>query len=101
MTYEEAMIIIGNIPIYEKTMDGCYTVAEYQEAKMMAINALYEVQKHEETFEWCTDCKEYDQEKHCCHRWTKCIRETVEEIKENDRDFFDKYAEESTIVMGR
>ena len=32
-------------------------------------------------FEWCTDCKEYDQEKHCCHRWTKVIRQTVEEVK--------------------
>ena len=34
-----------------------------------------------EEFEWCTDCKEYDQEKHCCHRWTKVIRQTVEEVK--------------------
>lgn len=32
-------------------------------------------------FEWCTDCKEYDQKKHCCHRWTKVIRQTVEEVK--------------------
>ena len=32
-------------------------------------------------FEWCTDCKEYDQENHCCHRWTKVIRQTVEEMK--------------------
>ena len=31
--------------------------------------------------EWCTDCKEYDQEKHCCHRWTKVIRKTVEEMQ--------------------
>ena len=35
----------------------------------------------EESFEWCTDCKEYDQEKHCCHRWTKVIRNTVEELR--------------------
>ena len=34
-----------------------------------------------EEFEWCHDCKEYDQEKHCCHRWTKVIRQTVEELK--------------------
>ena len=34
-----------------------------------------------EQFEWCTDCKEYDQERHCCHRWTKVIRKTVDEIK--------------------
>ena len=32
-------------------------------------------------FEWCTGCKEYDQEKHCCHRWTKVIRQTVAEVK--------------------
>ena len=34
-----------------------------------------------ESFEWCTDCKEYDQEAHCCHRWSKIIRKTVEEMK--------------------
>ena len=39
----------------------------------------------EESFEWCTDCKEYDQEKHCCHRWTKVIRNTVEEIRNEQR----------------
>ena len=33
----------------------------------------------DESFEWCTDCKEYDQEAHCCHRWSKVIRKTVEE----------------------
>ena len=30
-------------------------------------------------FEWCTDCKEYDHEKHCCPRWTKVIRETMDD----------------------
>ena len=35
----------------------------------------------QEDFEWCHDCKEYDQEEHCCHRWTKVIRNTVEEMK--------------------
>ena len=38
-------------------------------------------QPEPEEFEWCTGCKEYDQEAHCCHRWTKAIRNTVEEIK--------------------
>lgn len=37
---------------------------------------------NEESFEWCHDCKEYDQERHCCHRWTKVIRETVEELRQ-------------------
>lgn len=34
-----------------------------------------------EEFEWCHDCKEYDQDKHYCPRWTKVIRKTVEELK--------------------
>lgn len=32
--------------------------------------------------EWCIDCKEYDQQKHCCPRWNRVIRETVEEMKQ-------------------
>ena len=32
-------------------------------------------------FEWCTGCKEYDQEQHCCHRFTKVIRQAVAEMK--------------------
>lgn len=35
----------------------------------------------EESFEWCIDCKEYDQEAHCCHRWSKMIKKTVDEMK--------------------
>ena len=35
----------------------------------------------EESFEWCTDCKEYDQEQHCCHRWSKIIKKTVDEMQ--------------------
>lgn len=48
-----------------------------------AISALRDLSSAEplEEFEWCHDCKEYDQEKHCCHRWTKVIRQTVEEVK--------------------
>ena len=35
-----------------------------------------------QSFKWCTDCKEYDQEKHCCHRWSKVIRDAVVEMKQ-------------------
>ena len=31
--------------------------------------------------EWCTDCKEYDQERHSCPRWNRVIRQTVEDVK--------------------
>lgn len=32
--------------------------------------------------EWCTDCKECDQEKHCCPRWNHVIRTTLQEVQE-------------------
>lgn len=35
-----------------------------------------------QSFKWCTDCKEYDQEKHCCHRCSRVIRDTVAEMKQ-------------------
>lgn len=42
MTREEASIIIGNIPVYG---DKCYSIAEYQEAKAVAIQALLQEPK--------------------------------------------------------
>lgn len=53
-----------------------------KEAIAMSILALKEVEKHEETFEWCAGCKEYDYERHCCPRWSKLIRDTVKDLKE-------------------
>jgi len=96
MTYEEAIPIRDALMILNTELDirrqGYYDHLQYggegdcaEEANLnalaMAIEALEKVKKSEETFEWCTDCKEYDQEKHCCHRWTKCIRQTVTELK--------------------
>lgn len=45
------------------------------------IKGLEIVIKSEKEFEWCTGCKEYDQEAHCCHRYSKLINETVKEIR--------------------
>ena len=46
------------------------------------INKLREsLSAKSESFEWCTDCKEYDQEKHCCPRWNKVIKKTIDEMK--------------------
>ena len=33
--------------------------------------------------EWCTECKEYDKEKHCCPRFNQVIRTTLQEVQEN------------------
>lgn len=35
-----------------------------------------------QSFKWCTDCKEYNQEKHCCHRYSKVIRDAVSGIEQ-------------------
>lgn len=50
-------------------------------AKMYIDNAPTVIPDND-IFEWCTDCKEHDQEKHCCHRWSSKIREAVEEVKQ-------------------
>lgn len=42
MTNEKASIIIGNISVYG---DECYSIAEYQEAKAVAIQALLQEPK--------------------------------------------------------
>lgn len=31
--------------------------------------------------EWCTDCKEYDSERHCCPRFNRVIRETLKDAQ--------------------
>jgi hypothetical protein len=31
--------------------------------------------------EWCTDCREYDKDRHSCPRWNRVIRQTVEDMK--------------------
>ena len=35
-------------------------------------------ESHEE-FGWCKGCKEYDTEKHCCHRYSSFIRESLQD----------------------
>ena len=77
-----------------------------EEADKLCLETGYDNEKVEEmlrelpsvtpqepkTFKWCTDCKEYDQEKHCCHRWSKVIRDTVEDMRQEyiEREVLDK-----------
>ena len=55
---------------FEKVADGVYMEKEERE-----------FENEDREFEWCHDCAEYDTDNHCCHRWTKVIRQTVEEMK--------------------
>ena len=54
---------------------------EYLVNEAEKLKKSVSAERKTEEFEWCHDCKEYDQEKHYCPRWTKVIRNTVEELK--------------------
>ena len=56
-----------------------------REAIDMAIEAL----SNKPTDEWCTDCKEYDHEKHCCPRFNRVIRTTLNEAVANLKSEFE------------
>lgn len=60
--------------------------AETVQRCLEAVSNLPSAQPETEEFEWCNDCKEYDQVAHCCHRWTKVIRNTVDELKRSTVD---------------
>ena len=95
MTYEEALEVLkrwkgcrdnrfDDFCKQKRTCIGCeyeFEDEEVNEAMEVAIEALEKVKKSEDSFEWCTDCKEYDKEHYRCNRWNKCIRETVKELR--------------------
>lgn len=66
----------------------------------VAIKAL---EQEPQSFEWCDTCKEYDQDEHCCHRWSKAIRDTVEEMKQEyiKREVLDKLDEIITDALDK
>lgn len=81
LTPKEAITVIRNLQdwLYFSGMNGGTKIQ--REALDIAVKALEKQIQSEESFEWCTDCKEYDQEKHCCHRFSKIINQTVEEVR--------------------
>ena len=80
MTREEA------IKMLKSKMDGTVdTSYEWAETVRMAIEALHKTEAQIEVDEWCTDCKEYDHERHCCPRWNKVIRETLKDMQMEKR----------------
>lgn len=89
----EAIKILEEI---KEDNNGMYKYHQlYCTAINMGILAIETLEKQKGTFEWCSDCAEYDKERHCCHRFTKVIRQTVEECKK-------EYANEGWIpVMER
>ena len=83
--YKKVKQAFGETNVFQAPND----VALYG-ALMQEVGAIIGMLKEAPTFtaadiginEWCTDCKEYDQEKHCCHRFGRVIRQTQEEYLE-------------------
>lgn len=50
--------------------------------KLMCIDILMKLPSVKtDLFGWCTDCKEYDKEAHCCHRFSTVIKGAVDELQ--------------------
>ena len=49
-----------------------------EELKKLPTIPQTDYESHE-SFGWCKGCKEYDTEKHCCHRYSSFIRESLQE----------------------
>jgi len=86
MTKEEAVEHLDTIGQYysqdhSDPYDECERLTKDElDAIYLAIKAL-EQEPCYNPDEWCHDCKEYDHDKHCCPRYNKVIRNTVEEMK--------------------
>lgn len=62
---------------------GCteITMAERKQRDADILSDLPSAQPEHRFDEWCTDCKEYDHERHCCPRFNAVIRRTIEDLE--------------------
>ncbi len=67
------MAILQDASLNEALEGVCLTYIEHE------IRKLPSAQPDPCYDEWCTDCKEYDQDRHSCPRWNKVIRKTLED----------------------
>lgn len=69
------------------TLDGG---AKHRCIDATMIHELPSAEREYAVDEWCHDCKEYDTEKHCCPRFNRVIRTTLNERRgkwiERDED---------------
>ena len=94
MKENEASVLIGNISVNGK--DGCYSIAEYQEAKTVAVQALEEIQQYRAigTLEECRAAVEKQKPKkpvmdgYCCFESYECP--TCHHDISNEQKYCDK-----------
>ena len=60
----------ANLKIQKNTLDGLIDEIE----KLPSAERDYKFD------EWCTECKEYDKERHCCPRFNHVIRTAIDDI---------------------
>ena len=72
MTNREAIELLKGVAVYADT--------EFKAALNLGIAAMEQQDKAFD--EWCTDCKEYDHNRHCCPRFSKVIRGALDEVKQ-------------------
>jgi predicted nucleic acid-binding Zn-ribbon protein len=87
MTREEKISRLKDIfsEINENDNAVCYLTSEDNELIESAIEALSQEPCYNPD-EWCHDCSEYNQDKHCCPRFNNVIRNAVEEMKQPCED---------------
>ena len=72
-----ALDAIGEQPlVWTDDDDFAQGKATQWEYDIDAIKALPSAQPYS-LDEWCTDCKEYDSERHCCPRYNRVIRDAM------------------------
>ena len=86
----DVMYVLNELPSVTPQEPKIFPIAEikYDKDKLKELvnKAVLTVAPQEpQIFKWCDTCREYDQEKHCCHRWSKVIRDTVEEMKQEPK----------------
>ena len=65
-----------------KMLSDCfYADEEVLDAVKTTLKELPPALREQHHDEWCTDCKEYDKEKHCCPRWNRVIRQTLQDAQ--------------------
>ncbi len=90
---EDSIEFTLNSPLTESDWDKI-TDPEFEKTDRITFRTksgkTVEFAKVSEEFEWCHDCKEYDAERHCCPRWNKVIRNTVEEVEKMKQIWLEK-----------
>ena len=58
------------------------------------VKLMSELNKCKNDIRWCDGCKEYDNEKHCCHRFSHFIKE----VANDNKQYYEDIVKENEIL---